>query len=218
MWNFIKSVYRWLTELVSAYTLAAALIPTTVITAMTAFFARYDGEPWHLVIFYSSAVLCFLTLIIGGYFWARIHYDHFKRISNPQDKIAVSPQIWYALVGKKVQFLSEMQLGVTVQNNATFPMGYRLVKLRTTFDKYHMALRNLPWPDDVLAGNGEWRNLRDDTINYQPKKKLEQLGGEIEYTIEYWKIGDKRKYTKSDNIALFLRFDLPERSWTYRSL
>jgi hypothetical protein len=218
MWNFIKNIYRWITELVSAYTLAAAIIPTTVLTAMTAYLSRHANEPWHLVIFYSVAVLCFSTLTIGGFFWARIYYDHFKRLFNPQDKIIVRPNIWYVVVGKKVQHLSEMQLGVNIQNVGTFPMGYRVTRLRTTFDNFHKATHNFPWPEQELTSNGGERDVRDDIIKYQPKKKLELLEGEIDYTIEYWKIGDKRKYVLSENLALLLRFDLPERGWSYRKI
>ena len=216
MWNFIKSAYRWISELVQAYTLLAALIPTTLVTAMTAYFASHANEPWHLVILYSIQALCFTILAIGGFFWARIYHDDAKQRFNPHDKLKIEPAYWFAknTSGEK-NYLTEMQLGLIVHNQATFPIVHRVTNLSTTFDEIHKTFNNFPWKDDELAGQ-DYREDRDGTLIFKQKKKMGSYQGHIEYSIQYWKTGSKKTFTKSEKLVLEFRFDLQNPSMTSR--
>ena len=208
MWKFVARIWNFISNFTQAWSIWNWLVGPVVVSTLTATLATYASVPWYLVIFYASAVLCFLAVVVCAVIISIIKFDEAKSRFNPQDKLRFVPTHWFLKTKGNPQYLAEMQIGLTVINTATFPIVYKVLSLRSTFDTTHIASHNFPWADYRLLGMDN-ATARDQTIKFTNRKKLKSYDGLLEYKIQYWKEGESRKFTKEEKFVLDFRMDSP---------
>jgi hypothetical protein len=205
----VSSKWLWdrITDTLSAWQVWVLIAPA-VISAATFVSGQLAGLPLYLTLLYAIAALCAVALTVAAILHSLVQLDELRGRRNVRDKLKITPTHWLAKAGEAGEFLSELQLGVTIRNEANFPITYRVLNLRTSFDNTTIVSHNFPWPNHELLSL-ETSTSRDTILHFENKPFLQIYAGTLEYKIAYWRTGRKRTYTVDKSFTLEFRLDLP---------
>lgn len=173
----------------------AVLVPA-VSTVVAVMLAAIDS--WPSTAMYLAAIFTFAATATG-----LLRFDEWRQRRRVEDKLIFSGPYVGINKSEDGKSISAAQIGALLQNTATFPISYKVTRIRTSADNTIPSSGTLNTYDAVVQA-GTVSIFRDLPIDCKvPKAAME---GTLEIELLYGRPG-REKYPILQNITLSLRYD-----------